>query len=332
MTTTALLLGLAIQTTAKDKPTLQYYQQTFVIRLSNHVERVPLVEPKPKAPLFVTFRKNDTYAVWDDRGLTVRKKSKVSSSHFEDIAVSPKAFKHDEILKTLDRIQEGQRTKEASGISGARRIGNHAFFLVRWDEKNGKPWSEALVSVDMVAKKPVAQFLGKFEGLSSGTKPIDEKLQIVEGKLGIVSHTKDRWGLATYDPATKEFEFHPLGGNLVSFETLNPTQGLFVETSSYGTTIAGRVDLISGTRKIFYEGREQVRYVDLLDPIVVLGVAGGKTKVVNCTTGLERVLPFVLDARRAGEDILLWTPSSSPKAAWLLSPKTWEPEARWRAQ
>lgn len=332
MTMLALAFGmiLAVQTT--EKPTLQYYQQTFVIRCKTQVTRIPLLDPKPKMPLFVAFRRNDNYAVWDDRGLSARHKNRVIHSKLADIATSPKQQSHDDLVDSIAKIKSGERSKDASGISGAMRVGSEAYFLVRWDDKSGKPWLEALVSVDLGAKKPIPKWVGKFHGLSSGSRPIDDKLQVVGGKLAIVSHNADEWGLSTYDPAAKQFEFHPTGAKLEKYEPLNSIQGLFIETSSYGTTIAGRVDLVSGTRKILYEGREQVRYVDLKDPLIVLGTAGKKTKLVNCETGATRVLPYLLDAKRAGNDILLWTPANTPTAAWLLSPKDWEADARWRIQ
>ena len=330
MTIIALALGMTITAQTVEKPTLQYYQQTFVIRTKGEVTRVPLIDSKPKAPLYMAFRKNDNYAVWDDRGLSARHKSKVIHSKLADISTSPKVQSHDEILATIAKFKAGQRSKEATGISGAMRVGTEAFFLVRWDDSASKPWLEALVSVDLAARKPTPKLVGAFHGLSSGSKPIDDKLQIVGGKLAIVSHTAEEWGLSTYDPSNKQFEFHPTGAKLEKYEPLNSIQGLFVETSSYGTTIAGRVDLVSGTRKILYEGREQVRYMDLKDPLIVLGTTGNKTKLMNCETGATRLIPYPLEAKRAGSDILLWTPTASPKAAWLLSPKDWEAEARWR--
>ena len=134
-----------------------------------------------------------------------------------------------------------------------------------------------------------------------------------------------------YDPTTQQFQHQQMGGTLKSLEPLNPTQALFVETSMYGTTIAGRMDLIKGTRRILYEGREQVRFLDTTSPEIVLATSGSKTKLVNCVTGAVRLIPFPLDARRVGKDVLMWTSPTEPTAVWLMSPTAWETLATWRA-
>jgi len=332
MTITALLLSLALRSQAVDKPTVQYYQQQFEIRSHGIVTKVPLNLEKPKDPKFLAFRRNDAFAVWDERGLTLRRGAKVSSTHLPEIPVSPHAFQRNEILETVERIRRGERSRDASGLSGAKRIGKDAYFLVRWDDKNGKPWSEALVQVDLNAPKLKPQLLGRFGGLSSATKPVDDKLLILKGKLAIVEHSGDSWGVSTFDPATQIFQTQPMGGTLISLEPLNLTQALFIETSAYGTTIAGRMDLTKGTRRILYEGRESVRFLDIATPEIVLAFSAKKTKLVNCVTGAVRMIPFPIDARRVKDDVLLWTPEADAKAVWFMDPTAWETQATWRAR
>lgn len=331
MTLSALILSLALQTQANDKPTVQYYQETFEIRFRRNVVKVPVKIGAEIGPRFLAFRKNDAFAVWDERGLTIRRGDKAISTHLPEIPVSPKAFPREEILKTIGRIRSGECTKEAAGLSGAKRIGKDVYFLARWEDKDGKPWAEALVQTDLNAEKPRSQFLGRFVGLSSATKQIDDKLMVVHGQLAVFTHTHDSWGISTYDPATKEFKTQPIGATLVSFSPLGQNQALFVETSLYGTTIAGRVDTDTGTRKILYEGREQVRFLDVFSPEIVLASSGTKTKLVNCVTGAVRVIPYSIDARRVVDDILLWSKPDDPSAAWLMSPEGWSTLATWRA-
>src|SRR4051812_48053687 len=124
----ALLLCLVVSQTAVDKPTLYFYQDSLIIRRGNDKEAVPLQLAKKPAPLSVLYRRNKTFAVWDERGLTVRIGKKVRSTHLPDIAVSPRVFPRDEILKTIDLIHRGKRKKGANALSGSRRIGNTAYF------------------------------------------------------------------------------------------------------------------------------------------------------------------------------------------------------------
>ena len=332
MTVTALLISLAMQAQTLDKPSVQYYQHEFQIRSHGKVERVPLATPVVPDPPFVAFRKNDAFAVWDDRGLTVRKGPKAFSTRLPDIAVSPHAFSRDEILKTIRKIRSGEVVKNAAALSGAKRIGKDVYFLLRWEDRSNKPWAEALVQVDLEDPNPQPKLLGRFGGLSTATKPIDDKLQVLHGRLTIVAKSEKSWGLSTYDPETQRFTTQSMGGTLLSFAPLNTTQGQFVEISSYGTQIAGRVDLETGTRKIFYEGRERVRFADLLTPPIILATSDGKTKLINGVTGAVRVVPFEAQAKRTENSVLLYTPADDPKTVWQLTPETWASVANWRSK
>jgi len=332
MTVTALLISLALQAQTLDKPSVQYYQHEFQIRSHGKVELVPLEVAAVTNPPFVAFRKNDAFAVWDERGLTVRKGPKASSSRLPDIAVSPHAFAREEILKTIRKIRSGEYSKNAAALSGAKRIGKDVYFLLRWEDRNNTPWAEALVQVDLEDPNPQPKLLGRFEGLSTATKSIDDKLQILHGRLTIVERSEKSWGLSTYDPETQRFRTQAMGGTLVSFSPLNTTQGLFVEISSYGTQIAGRVDLENGTRRIFYEGRERVHFADLQSPPIILAVNNGKTKMVNGSTGAIRIVPFEAQAKRAEKSVLIYSPTDEPTVVWQLDPESWATLASWKAK
>lgn len=332
MTVTALLISLTLQAQTLDKPSVQYYQHEFQIRSHGKQEHIPLDGPPITIPPFVAFRKNDAFAVWDDRGLTVRKGPKASSSRLPDIAVSPHAFARDEILRTIRKVRSGEYSKNATALSGAKRIGKDVFFLLRWEDRSSKPWAEALVQVDLEDPNPQPRLLGRFEGLSTASKSIDDKLQILHGRLAIVERTENSWGLSTYDPETQRFRTQAMGGKLISFVPVNTTQGLFVEISSYGTQIAGRVDLENGTRKIFYEGRERVQFADLQSPPIILATSNGKTKLVNGSTGSVRMIPFEAQAKRAENSILVFSPIEEPTVVWQLDPESWATLFTWRAK
>ena len=327
----AFLLSLHQHQPGVQGPTLQYYQGAFEIREGSGTKKV--VQPETastKDPVFVAFRRNDAFAVWDKRGLTLRHGKVVSSSRLNDVATSPKVFSKEEILKTASRISKEEVTREAAALSGARRLGKKVYFLVRWEDSDSKPWAEVLIEVDLTAAKLKPQLLGRFEGLSTATKAVDDKLLIIQGKLAIVSRKANSWAVSSYDPASKAFETVPVGGKLKSFQPMNLTQALFIETSSYGTSIAGRVDLEKGTRKILYEGREQIELLDASPPEIILATEGNKTKLVNSVSGAVRTIPFPLAGRRVGGEVLVWTPPTTPTAAWLMNPTSWQTLATWR--
>lgn len=330
MTTATLLFSLALQSHAVPPASIQYYQGTFEVHSHGRVRSIAAHGPDRTPPKIVAFRKDDAYAVWDERGLTIRRGDKSFSTKLPEIVVSPRFFSKEQILQTLGGVRSGQFAEDVDAVSGARRLGKDVYFLLRWDDKDGAPWAEALAQVDLNAQTLHPQILGRFGGLSTAALPVDDKLLILDGKLAIVERTKDTWGLATYDPATQEFKSQAMGASLVSLVPINLTQALFVEISTYGTNIAGRVDLESGTRKILYEGRERLRFIDAATPEIILAATPHKTKLVNCVTGAVRLIPYAVDAKRSDSDILLWTTAAEPTGAWLMTAETWQSLAIWR--
>ena len=69
------------------EPTIRIYQGSAIVRVDGREERVPLTAPVPKVPPIKVYRRNQFYAVWDSRGLTVRVGDRVQSWQLEDVAV-----------------------------------------------------------------------------------------------------------------------------------------------------------------------------------------------------------------------------------------------------
>ncbi len=326
-----LILGIALQAKAADKTSVQYYQGQFSVSELGQTTRFPLTEDAPSLPKVAAFRRNDIFAVWDERGLTIRNGEKAVSYRLPDIALSPKVFSREEITRTVRRIRNGECLKTAAALSGAKRIGKDAFFLLRWEDAKSEPWAEVLVRVDLSEENPQTHLVGRFGGLSMARHAVDDKLQLLHGKLAVIERSGATWGLSTFDPSTKEFQTQPIGGQLSWLSLLNTTQALFTETSAYGTNIAGRVDLETGTRKVLYEGREHLQFVDTAAPELILADSGTKTKVVNAKTGSIRIFPSNLHAKRSDQRVILWTGADEPTAVWLEDPVEWTTLATWRA-
>jgi len=322
-----LVLCLAQAPQAVDKTSLEFYQGTFVARTGEKALRVPLEPETPKPLMSRAFRRDQLWAVWDERGLTIRTPSRVSSTHLEDIAVSPKIFERDEIRDNLRLFASGARSKEASSLAGSQRVGKYAYFLPRWVDKKGKPWLEALIRVDMGASNPKPEFLGRFTGLSAATEMIDDRLVVTAKGLGIVSNDDRRWGLATYNIDKDDFDFQPVGDILVS---ITPS-GKYVEKTSYGAYSAGWVDLNKLERHPVRESRAALSFLDEETPAILVGRDTTSTTLYNADTGALVKLPAGTIVRRAEGKIFTWDSATDPKSATLFDPARWAVLARWKA-
>lgn len=309
-----------LQTQSGKLPTLQVVGNKINVTISGKKETVNADDDPAKETStdHIAYRRNERWAVWDSkRGLTVRDGDKVSSSKLGDIAVSPRAFTRDEILKNLDLIQSKKRTKDSDSLSGSMRIGTKCYFVPRWTGKDGATWLEALVMVDLAEPTPKPKFLGRFKGFSSAYKPIDDKLFIVKDQLAIVAKQGDTWGLSSFDDSMTTFDFSPLGSNLISYFR----GGYFVEASSYGTNIVGQIDLATGVRKNLFETR--TKNVELNDGSALAVVRSRDTTVIkNLRTGGQVTHSANAYVAPIDNYVLVWT-KDSKTTAWLYEPGRW---------
>jgi hypothetical protein len=328
LATVAALVTTLLAQQPVDKSTLELYQERFVLRSPSEVTRVPLRQDVDLPPA-VMFRRNDSYAVWDERGLTARNGSWLFTSRLNELPTSSRFFRREEILATLEAVKRGTRRLEATAISGAKRLGSQAYFLVRWDDASGKPWQEVLASVDMTVPKPKPVVRGRFDGLSLGRQLIDDRLFLRAEGLEALVQTAQGWGIGRYDPNLESFTFQRLGDVLVSATNLSSETALFVEQTSVGTCIAGQVNFATGDRTILFQGRGTARFLDSLEPRIIIASKSTGRVLVNTSTGAEvEIGPG--EVRRAGRAILTWNPPFEPMAASAFDPKRWNVIATWR--
>jgi hypothetical protein len=326
MTAAAVFVCLLNQAEKVDIPSVEFYQDTFVVRKGSEVERIPLVvTPKP-APMSVLYRRDKTFLVWDDRGLTIRVDDKVRSTRMPELAVSPRLFPREEILRNLARFETKERSKDANALSGSRRIGNEVYLLLRWDDRAGKPWLESLVAVDLSHENPKPRLLGRFDGFTLSRKTIDEQLFIQANRLNAILQKEDNWGIGSYNVLDEAFDFVTLGDKLKQFLPQKWPLARFVEETAYGTTLGGQTHLLDANRKTLAEASGPMRFLDVEDPPLV-SLKGPALR--NVETGSELKLPAAYGVRRGKFGVLVWAPEKGPTSATLYDPEAWKTLATW---
>jgi len=325
-----MILVALVSAAFQRPPTLQYYQQTFVLRQGSQEVQVPIKPQKPAPRLSIEYRQNQTFLVWDDRGLTIRVGKKSTSTHLENLAVSPRLFPHATIRANLKLFESGKKSKAASALAGSRRIGRIVYLLPRWSTPGGAPWLEALIAVDLGEKRPKPVLLGKFQGCSLAENPIDDRLLVVRGTdLGAITRDGDSWGLATYDPKAAAFKFHKAGSNLIATAGLGDRAAAFLEKSAYGTTILGQLNLSTGEPTNLNEHRGRIRLLDNDQPILEIVRNGDQAILENVQTGAQTTLPNDCGESRTRFGLLVWSPAADPKSATLYTLARFEKLTAW---
>lgn len=279
----------------------------------------------------VMFRKDDAYAVWDSRGLTTRKGDWVHTSQLTEIPVSPKIFTRDEIVQTNLLVQGGARKRQASGLSGAFRVGSKVYFLFRW-ETEGERWLEALSVVDLADERPKSRLAGRFAGLSLDVNPGENRLFLHEGKLAVWMKTDEYWGLETFEPDSETFDSKRLGGMLESAGMASDKLGWFVERTSHPSRVLGRFHTSLLHRRDLVETRGSVRLMDARSPWIAVVHDDPGVYLQNLETGSRLRLPADPGFRWSSFGVVVWSPRIKPKSATLYDPARWTRLGAWKSE
>jgi hypothetical protein len=305
--------------------TLSLDSDHFTINSGIGEEQV-LLEPQIKnPPKVIAYRKDDNFAVWDSRGLTLRRGSSIKSYHFQDFPVDPNFFDPDEIQAVRKDVKLGVKSLAANGLSGARRIGQRVFFLVRWSDSSNKPWLEALVQVDLDERDLAPKILGRFSGLSGANLPIEDRLFLQNGSVSAVTERASDWGISDYSFASRNFDYVSLGEHLVKWY---PT-GLYLEETAYGSKVGGQLSLASLQAKPLFEDRGAIGWLDGNSPPVAIYSNSSGQVLRNCDSGFEQILTEGAVVRRTTSGILAWSPAQDPQHAVLLSFDRWARLTAW---
>ncbi len=285
--------------------------------------RIPLAQDQSPAPRRslerVVFRKDDAYAVWDSRGLTVRRGPWKHDTRLHEVAVTPKLFSSDEIAMNHGYFALGLRIPLATELAGAVRIGDFVYFLLRWVDFALEPWLEALVRVGLSDPKPKPELMGRFEGLAVEDAPAPGSLVPIAKRPSVVtSKTDGGWGRATFDPVEGVFTWKPLGERLGKLVYLTSTTGCAIEKTAYGSRLLGSFDLVRAEKQVLMESRSDIRLLDGRKPWLATTYEEHGIWLHNLQTGAKHRIPEDAALRRTAFGLLYWTPAHGPKLAELL--------------
>lgn len=302
-----------------EPPSITLTPDALVVRVAGKEHREPIKMIEEAEDLRTSYRKDETSVSWGADGLKIVKGSYQKVSRLPDVALTPKLFSKEQIIETRSLIEQGSRQKDASSLSGSVRLGDWVYFLLRWTDKEGDNWLEALVSVKLTDAKPVPKLLGRFSGISLSQRATDDRLFAFGESVGVFSVNADgKWGLATYHRKTDEFAFKEYGTGLSDYIPIAGKMFLIAEDSSYGKTVIARIDLNTGSRRNLMESTGDVRLVDRNRPFLAEIQTNLGPALLNMETGCEMSLPPRSAVRRTPFGVLVW-PSGKPELASLYS-------------
>lgn len=310
---------------------LSFEDGVFIVKGSARTEQVSTI-PK-KDPIDVeeqTFRlfHKDQIVTFDQRGLSIGSPGKMLSSKFTTFATSKRLFSTKEMAENEAAFRSGKRKKEVSGLSGYVLDGSVLYTLVRWDERDGKPWFEAVVSIDLDAAEPEFAYAGRFRGFTTASGKVGDRLSLVGGKLVALTQTQDGFGISTLDPKTGDARYKAVGpkvgdGRLVP----GSTHAVTIDKTRSGSFRLGVVNTASWSYRPAAEIRGKI--LGLHAPCLVQYKTKDGQMVLNLESGAELPLPLDCKMKSVDDGLLVWAPAKSPTVAVVYVPTTFRTLARW---
>ena len=235
----------------------------------------------------------------------------------------------DAIVETADMIADGRRSRRAAALSGWQFVGDDIYMVFRWDEQGGRPWLEALFKVNVTARDRKPTLVGRFAGLSQARKPLEDRLFLHDGQPSMIVTREGDWGLASWNLEAGEPRYEPLGTRLThAMASPDGDVVYFVELTTYGMSVAGRIPLNGGERERYAEFRGNGTFVATAPPILCIEDERG-VRYRLCASGQEQSFALGTSAVMTEKGLLVYSPKEAPQRAVLVSTEDLTPLARW---
>jgi len=242
--------------------------------------------------------------------------------------MTTKLFGNQEIAETKAKIASGERQAGFTALSGFEYVGTTLFLLLRWEDKSGLPWLEALVGIDMSQKLLQPKLIGRFEGMSFAKGIVDDRLESWNGGLASFTVKGDEWGLATMTPENGSKNFVSYGARAAAARLIpGGLKAIGMTPTTYGTTLVTLVDLATQRARIASEVRGQIRGV--VEPNILHWREGSQNVFTNLETGAELRPTWDSVPVMTSLGLLVYSPSLNPERAALYDSASFRQTASW---
>ena len=312
-------------------PQLTFENGSFVISEPDSDKKVVVATTPSPSPIdggkFKTMV-NGVLVSFDQRGLGVQYRGKGGFSGLTYVPTSPKAFSALEIVQNTALIKSDKRLERVSALSGFETVGNVVFLLVRWEEADGKPWLEAVVSIDTSGEEPVTKYVGRFAGMTRAKGTASDELHAgASGLLALVNQSgKSGIGLVALPSGSVSERLFESAPHAI---LINGNRVLATEKTEHGTTILSVLDESSLAKRPIFETRGAITDIKVAGVLAV--TTGGVLQLLSLETGALTVIEKDAGTAETAYGVLVWSPKSEPKNAAILELDGWSRVATWSA-
>lgn len=268
---------------------------------------------------------------FDENGVGIRQGANKSYSRLPAVATTPKLFSQAERDEINRSVGEGKKSLDVAALSGYELVNDRLFLWLRWETSEGIPWLEALVRYDLSAKTPVAELVGRMNGLSTAKGRADDRLGMANGQLAAITQKPTGAGLATFDPGQNKADWKAFSTRVLDAKVIPNSPYAF--TVSKNRAGAWQIGLLHTTTLAYRRSLEfRGQIVGVESPSLIRVSTAGSHRVVNLATGAELPLPRAAAVRSTPVGTLVFSPAEKPAVAQLLQTENFSVLGGWSTQ
>lgn len=304
-------------------PKLTFRDGAFVVAGAAGVENVSLKQPsEAKSAIDVSkgrfLLKVGSATVWfDSKGLALNEGKRKSVTRLTSVPTSGKIATKESNAELMDLVARKDRSLAVSALSGYEMVDRTLYLLARWEDKDKKPWLEALVKIDTSQSPMRTELVGKLPGRSFGQGVVDDVLFQRGKNLAVLANSEDSFGIARMPLDGSPPVFEPYGDAVgkakltedgASAWTLTPT--------AYGTNIVGIADLDQSSYNVVSEFRGKMTSIE--GASFALYKVGTKQRLINLKTGAITEIESSSGLKPTSNGLLVYSPVREPVKAQLM--------------
>ena len=313
---------------------IKYEKGNFNVQTPGKTYRVASFEQKANELPLLLYDQKPIKLLWDGKVLILEKGSVKRVFSFQNAWTSKDLFRKEEITQNIQKINRNQVKKAPEKLLGHAVLQDQFYLLFSWHDSKNKPCFDALIELDLSAKRPFPKFKGILPGIDLDLKKEGSMFYAMDKELFMIRGFKEDWGIFLWEPSKKTPEskdFQKLGTHLHEISYLpNERQFITIEKTDYGTNLIALTSFSCQPKKYLAESRGNAEILSV-NPLIAKLDQNGKQSLRTIHTGADLALtPEMKIKVLSNELILIWPEEKEPTFATLYDPKNWKVLSSWK--
>lgn len=313
---------------------IKYEKENFYIKTPQKTYQVESIEKKINNLPLSLYKDKEITLSWDAKGLTLEKTKNKRVFSFQDALLAKELFSRNEINQNIQKIKSNRIKRTPSELLGHAILQDQLYLLLRWHDQKSKPWFDALIELDLSARRPYPKYKRIISGIDLNFNVGQSALITVDKDLYFIRGFKEDWGIFSWNPSKElpeKKDFQKLGTGLLDWSYLSDKKQLIIiEKTVYGTNLISLTHFSPETKKPLAESRGKASICSTR-PFITRLDQPHQQSLRMMETGADLILQPNMKIKILSDNlILIWSEGKEPCVATLYHSKNWKVLASWK--